>query len=325
MMGKFKVEATLPMNAATYWHERDTPAFRAFQCKLLDLKSIEMVEQWVENEQPLVKLRTVPSGDLPGPIKSLLGGREFVFDDVLKYPTTMPPFRLEFKTFPPVLPNKLSIGGVITIEVVDDKTCKQVLEGYCDANIFGIGGIVEHFIVDGLKKTYAKLPDVVKRWNEVRPVIGPPRVGDLKERSDSQTSAGTRKSTVTSMASISSVYFDAKEDNEWYLDSPRGIAGSILATHEATGRSLESCVRANHANSMRWNSSFRKFSLKIAMTLEDEDPDYVAVTEADYLLGSYEELQKRKERSKGCCTCCCFSRKRSAAVTRHTKTGVSAC
>eukprot|EP00736_Rhodelphis_marinus_P000573 Rmarinus@m.928 len=168
-MVNFRVECVIPMPAAQYWVERDTTEFRVLQCEVLSLKKVELLEEYRENGEIVQVVRTIPNMELPSAVKSLLGGKEFVFDDTLRRPAqTGPPYECTFVSNPPVLTDRTKVSGRLYLKELDGGSCLQVLEGTATVSIFGIGGIVERTIVHGLKDTYAKLPIVVCRWNKLR-------------------------------------------------------------------------------------------------------------------------------------------------------------
>eukprot|EP00128_Syssomonas_multiformis_P002880 Colp12_sorted_trinity150504_noHs@27273 len=162
-MVNFKVEATIPMKASTYWVERETEEFRRIQCEVLKLKALDIVEEWMEGTQRCVRLRTAPQLNIPSYIIKALGASEIVFDDIITYPSNAPPYRLEFTTIPSVCASYAKISGTITLEEIDEHTCRQVLEGTCEVKVWGVGGKIEQLIIDNLHHNYSLLPEAAQR------------------------------------------------------------------------------------------------------------------------------------------------------------------
>ena len=59
----------------------------------------------------------------------------------------------------------------MTIEPIDEHTCRQTLEGDAEINIFGVRSIAEPIIADALSKSYKQLPSVISQWIVMREEI----------------------------------------------------------------------------------------------------------------------------------------------------------
>jgi hypothetical protein len=100
-------------------------------------------------------------GDLPGPLKKLVengvGYRErgtFVRADR----------RMKVTVEPSVMPDKLSISGVIHTERTGDQSCRRVYDAVVVAKVFGIGGLIEGRILQDIKASYDKAAVMTNRW-----------------------------------------------------------------------------------------------------------------------------------------------------------------
>ncbi len=56
-----------------------------------------------------------------------------------------------------------NIDSWLTIEEVTPHTCRQILEGTIEINIFGLGALAERIVVDNLKTVYKGIPKIVER------------------------------------------------------------------------------------------------------------------------------------------------------------------
>ena len=94
---------------------------------------------------------TPPVGDVPGPLKKILGGtiryrEEGDFDKKRRV------YRV--KVVPGSLADKLTIGGQVTCEAVADKQCRRVFNAHVEARVFGVGGLLEKRIISDLQTSY---------------------------------------------------------------------------------------------------------------------------------------------------------------------------
>ncbi len=90
-------------------------------------------------------------GDLPGPMKKVLGDNiryteSGVFDKARR--------RYKITIIPSALADKLKVGGELYTEPAGDKQCRRVFEGTVDVKIFGIGSMMEKRLVADLEKSY---------------------------------------------------------------------------------------------------------------------------------------------------------------------------
>ncbi len=52
----------------------------------------------------------------------------------------------------------------LTIEAIDEHSCRQTLQGHIRVSLFGVGRVVEKIVKDSLVRTYKQLPSIVERW-----------------------------------------------------------------------------------------------------------------------------------------------------------------
>jgi len=100
-------------------------------------------------------------GDLPGPLKKLVEGgvgyRErgtFVRADR----------RMKVTVEPSVMPDKLTISGVIHTERTGDRSCRRIYDAVVIAKVFAIGGMIEGRILQDIKASYDKAAEMTNRW-----------------------------------------------------------------------------------------------------------------------------------------------------------------
>ena len=99
--------------------------------------------------------------DLPGPLKKLVengvGYREHNSFTRAQRRTTV-------KVDPTVMPDKISISGVIHTERTGDRSCRRIYDAVVTAKVFGIGGMIEGRILQEIRTSYDKAAQFTNRW-----------------------------------------------------------------------------------------------------------------------------------------------------------------
>lgn len=172
----FKVECLLPIELDEYLQIRDDEEFRALQCKHLALDELSILEDAIieSSGSRCQTICTKPYIPLPEVLKTMLGDREICFIDRLEFPSKErakgEKLQLEFSTTSPLGGDDSRIvQGQLSFEAVANKEgklthTKQVLEGECIINVWGVSSLIEDIIVTCLRNTYRKLPHVVEEW-----------------------------------------------------------------------------------------------------------------------------------------------------------------
>lgn len=91
-------------------------------------------------------------GDLPGPLKKILGDglsykEEGVFDKKTR--------RYVSKVIPNRMADKLHVRGEMTTEKLGDNQCRRVFVCTVKADVFGIGGMIEKRTIADMEASYA--------------------------------------------------------------------------------------------------------------------------------------------------------------------------
>lgn len=97
-------------------------------------------------------LDVVPQmGDLPGPLKKLIGDGTGYRENGRYDKQTR---RYEIEVIPNKLSDKVTIQGVIFTAPAGEGKCKRVFDAKVEAHIFGVGSMLEKRIVADMEKSY---------------------------------------------------------------------------------------------------------------------------------------------------------------------------
>jgi hypothetical protein len=106
-------------------------------------------------------VRVTPQRDVPGAIKKVLGEKPFSYVEEVEFEVGK--LRGRWKTVPSIVPDKVLTGGTLVFEPVSGGV-KRVVDGEIKVNVFGIGGIVEKFVVGEVEKSYGDAAVFTQQW-----------------------------------------------------------------------------------------------------------------------------------------------------------------
>ncbi|KAK3277003.1 hypothetical protein CYMTET_14963 [Cymbomonas tetramitiformis] len=175
----FTVETLIPMPANIYFLERDSAAFRSLYAQSLQMGQLEVLSHVREGSEVKIRTRYFPSAEVvvPGPLRCFVKA-QLVHEEVEEYDLSslsQPPYHVRFRQFPPIVGTKAVIEGTITIEEVDDETCRHRLACSVQVPMLfrvpGTGRIAETGVRDNMQKATRSLRRIVERWLVMREAL----------------------------------------------------------------------------------------------------------------------------------------------------------
>jgi len=106
------------------------------------------------------RVRMVPEVALPGPIKKLAAGAEISYHEITVYDPNARSARFDVET---PAGDLIRVGGEVRI-AVDGSGIHLHFVGDVKVKIFGIGKLIERFIVSDVKKRYDKVEAALQRY-----------------------------------------------------------------------------------------------------------------------------------------------------------------
>ena len=95
---------------------------------------------------------TPPVGDLPGPLRKVIG-EGIGYQEVGVFDRQARRFAID--VVPNKMPDRLTVRGVLYTEAVDERTSRRRFDGTVAARLFGIGGMLEQRLIADMKANYA--------------------------------------------------------------------------------------------------------------------------------------------------------------------------
>jgi hypothetical protein len=72
--------------------------------------------------------------------------------------------RYEFRVIPSTLPDRIRASGVVVVEGVSERQCERTVSVEIDAQILGLGRLVEAYLVASTREQYAKNAALVNEY-----------------------------------------------------------------------------------------------------------------------------------------------------------------
>ncbi len=143
--------------AAVYFSE----PFNEGVAKELGLKERRLVEEEpLDGERVRRRVRMIPSVQLPGALKKLIGDHEINYDEVSTYDRA----RQEVEFFiDSAARDRLEVKGTIRF-LQSPGGVRRLIDCEANARVFGVGGLIEKLIESEVKKSYETIARVMQRY-----------------------------------------------------------------------------------------------------------------------------------------------------------------
>jgi len=117
-----------------------------------EIRDLEVLENRTDNDKIYIKLKYTMEVSMPGPVKKALGGASHSFLADLILDTQNKTATLEFN--PARMGDKIKAGARVAFEKQGDHWIQR-MDGDVTVKIFGVGKVVERFIVEKFQNSYA--------------------------------------------------------------------------------------------------------------------------------------------------------------------------
>ena len=159
---KFVVEHTFRgLTVADYEKLYFDEAFNDALCKAVNLD--RNVQKREDDGKRLARVVKVAPRDreIPGPLQKILGSSRIEYSEHVNYEWGT--YRGTWKTISSIMTDKIESSGSFRFDQNSDGV-KRIVEGEIKVKMFGVGGVVERFIVSDIEKSYEQASDFTRRW-----------------------------------------------------------------------------------------------------------------------------------------------------------------
>lgn len=125
-------------------------AFNEAMCKQVAIER-ELRSREVLGQRLVREVMVYPERQVPGPIAKLIGNTKIGYSEALEY--TFGDYRGTFRCTPTAMADRVTTEGIITLEARGNSVVRRVT-GEVKVRVFGVGGVIERFIVADVEKSY---------------------------------------------------------------------------------------------------------------------------------------------------------------------------
>ena len=156
MATRVRIEHTYEVDEDTFWDRvfLDEEYNRRLYLEGLRFESYALKSQEESDTEVKRTIDVTPRlGDLPGPMKKVLGDNlSYLENGVYDKPKR----RYYVNIIPSSLPSKIKVTGELHTEPAGDKQCRRIFEANVEVKVLGLGRLMEKRIVDDLQKGYSR-------------------------------------------------------------------------------------------------------------------------------------------------------------------------
>jgi hypothetical protein len=154
-MADVRIEHTYDCSVDTFWDRIffDDEYNRRLYKEALGFPGWEVVKKQDKGNTVEREVDVTPKlGDLPGPIKKVVGDN-VGYREVGEFDKSAKRYRIDI--VPNKLADKLTVKGELWCEALGENKCRRIFAAKVTAKIFGIGGMLEKRLVADMEHSYA--------------------------------------------------------------------------------------------------------------------------------------------------------------------------
>ena len=136
-------------------------AFNVAQCEAVKLERIVLRYDRTA-EKVLRSVKCIPARELPGPVAKLIKDNKFSYVEELEYEVGK--YRGRWRTIPNVATEKVDAAGTVEFAEAPGGGVRRTIRGEIKVAIFGVGGIVEKFVVNEVQRSYEDAAAFTIKW-----------------------------------------------------------------------------------------------------------------------------------------------------------------
>jgi len=141
-------------------------AFNEALCQAVGLKR-RLIRLTTEGGNIVREVQITPEREIPAPVAKILGGEAIAYTETIQY--TLGSGRGRWQTQSSVLTDKITSDGEIFIRKAAGNDVERQVTGHVTVRIFGLGGIIERFIVADVEKSYEQAAQFSQKYLAASP------------------------------------------------------------------------------------------------------------------------------------------------------------
>lgn len=134
--------------------------FNEALCKAVSLD--RTLESMAEKDGTLERaVRVGPDREVPKPVAKIIGANRIEYTEYLEY--TFGSYRGTWHTVSSIMSDKVDTRGTFGFQELPDGVLRWI-EGEIKVRVFGVGRVVEKFIVADIERSYERAAEFTQRW-----------------------------------------------------------------------------------------------------------------------------------------------------------------
>src|SRR5262245_19177031 len=143
-----------------YWEIFFDEAYNVELYKRTKIKGRTVTSQTDDGKTLRRTQRLTPEAELPGFIKSVISDVSYTEHDVFHRDRS----RMEVVIEPAMMKNKFDFKAIYSVEPLGEGRCRRVFEGDAKVSVMLVGGQIEKYMVDEMRKSYDVAAKVTAEW-----------------------------------------------------------------------------------------------------------------------------------------------------------------
>jgi hypothetical protein len=107
------------------------------------------------------RAKVSPGHQMPRPVAKVLGERFSYVEEGTFDPSSE---RYEFRVIPSALPDRIRAEGVVVVQGISENQCERKVTVEINANVLGLGRLVETYLVASTREQYVKNAALVNEY-----------------------------------------------------------------------------------------------------------------------------------------------------------------
>ena len=160
MATHFRFAHDFDIDAKGYWEIFFDDAYNVELYKRTKIKNRQVISQTDDGKVLRRTQRLTPDQELPGFIKSIISDVTYTEHDVLHRDRS----EMEVVIEPAMMKNKFDFRAIYSVKPLAEGRCRRVFEGDSKVSVMLVGGQIEKYMIDEMRKSYDEAAKVTAEF-----------------------------------------------------------------------------------------------------------------------------------------------------------------
>lgn len=158
---RFQIRHDFDCTPEAYLAVIDSDEFHERLAARLNLKERRLLERRDDGDAVLVRWHVVPERDFPAPVRALVGGKGLSYVEEERQPRGSL-VRHWVVRLDALDASRFRCEGTFELVPLGPARTRRDLDGSVDVRVFGVGGLVERIVAQGIRESYEKTTELVR-------------------------------------------------------------------------------------------------------------------------------------------------------------------